>query len=228
MTKARTYPRRGLHGAVVHDIGVRIVRGELGAGRPPPGRGAELSGELTVSRTVLREAIKVLAAKRLVEARPKTGTRVLPRTWHWNLLDPDVLAWQLRASAGRGTSWTRQWSCGSLLEPPGRPGLRGPARDGAADRRARRGSHPGDGGGRCRTAATPTSRRTSASTKRYSRAVTTSCSPISAQLSAPSSGRASRAPATSQSGRSGCIARWPSRSVPASTAAGGDVGRCGS
>ena len=45
------------------------------------------------SRTVLREAIKVLAAKGLVESRPKTGTRVRPRP-SWNLLDPDVLAWQ--------------------------------------------------------------------------------------------------------------------------------------
>ena len=41
----------------------------------------------------MREAIKVLAAKGLVESRPKTGTRVrAPESW--NLLDPDVLAWQ--------------------------------------------------------------------------------------------------------------------------------------
>src|SRR5207245_6372884 len=44
-------------------------------------------------RTVVREAGKVLAAKGLVESRPKTGTRVRPRD-AWNLLDPDVLAWQ--------------------------------------------------------------------------------------------------------------------------------------
>jgi DNA-binding FadR family transcriptional regulator len=99
MTKARTYPRRGLHGAVVHDIGVRIVRGELEPGDPLPTE-EQLSGDLAVSRTVLREAIKVLAAKRLVESKPKTGTRVLPRH-DWNLLDPDVLAWQLEAGADR-------------------------------------------------------------------------------------------------------------------------------
>ncbi len=93
--KPRTYPRRGLHGAVVHDIGVRILRGDLKPGDPLPTED-ELSGELDVSRTVLREAIKVLAAKRLVESRPKTGTRVQPRS-EWNLLDPDVLAWQLEA-----------------------------------------------------------------------------------------------------------------------------------
>jgi DNA-binding FadR family transcriptional regulator len=50
----------------------------------------ELIGELGVSRTVLREAIKVLAAKGLIESRTKSGTRVRPRT-EWNLLDPMIL-----------------------------------------------------------------------------------------------------------------------------------------
>jgi DNA-binding FadR family transcriptional regulator len=95
MTKVRTYPRRGLHGSVVHEIGVRIVRGDLAAGEPLPTED-ELGAQLGVSRTVLREAIKVLAAKRLLASRPKTGTRVLERS-DWNLLDPDVLAWQLEA-----------------------------------------------------------------------------------------------------------------------------------
>jgi len=95
MTQGSTYPRRGLHGAVVHDIGVRIVSGELKPGDSLPMEDG-LAGGADVSRTVVREAIKVLAAKRLVEARPKTGTRVRPRS-DWNLLDPDVLAWQLEA-----------------------------------------------------------------------------------------------------------------------------------
>src|SRR5919201_4065101 len=94
MTKKRTYPRRGLHGAVVHEIGVRIVNGELKPGDPLPDNG--LVDEPAVSRTVVREAIKVLAAKGLVESRPKIGTRVRPRR-DWNLLDPDVLAWQIEA-----------------------------------------------------------------------------------------------------------------------------------
>lgn len=98
MTKVRTYPRRGLHGAVVHDIGLRIVSGELKPGDPLPGE--DETNEPSVSRTVLREAIKVLAAKRLVESRPKTGTRVRPRD-DWNLIDPDVLAWQLEAGPTR-------------------------------------------------------------------------------------------------------------------------------
>ena len=98
--KGRTYPRRGLHGALVHDIGVRILRGELKPGDLLPTED-ERRDELTVSRTVLREAIKVLAAKGLVESRPKTGTRVRPRG-AWNLLDPDVLAWRLEMGPDRG------------------------------------------------------------------------------------------------------------------------------
>src|SRR4051794_20093906 len=47
---------------------------------------------LGVSRAAYREAVQVLIAKGLVESRPKAGTRVLPRE-HWNLVDPDVLAW---------------------------------------------------------------------------------------------------------------------------------------
>src|SRR2546428_11094091 len=88
MMIVRTYPRRGLHGAVVHEIGVRILRGDLAPGDLLPNED-ELSGELAVSRTVLREAIKVLAAKRLVESRPKTGTRARERRG-WNLIDPDA------------------------------------------------------------------------------------------------------------------------------------------
>src|SRR6476660_9548269 len=98
MTKGRTYPKRGLHGSVVHEIGVRILEGELKPGDTLPDNGSLAEPE--VSRTVVREAIKVLAAKGLVESRPKTGTRVRPRS-DWNLLDPDVLAWQLKAGPTR-------------------------------------------------------------------------------------------------------------------------------
>jgi DNA-binding FadR family transcriptional regulator len=82
------YPEQSLHGRIVHSIGRRIVRGDL-----QPGQLLPAESELRASRTVVREAVKVLAAKGLVESRPKTGTRVRPRD-AWNLLDPDVLAWQ--------------------------------------------------------------------------------------------------------------------------------------
>jgi DNA-binding FadR family transcriptional regulator len=67
------------------------VGGELKPGDLLPE--AELIAELNISRTVLREAIKVLGAKGLVEARPRIGTRVSARNY-WRLMDPDLLAWQ--------------------------------------------------------------------------------------------------------------------------------------
>ncbi len=96
MSKPLTYPRRGLHGEVVHTIGVQILSGALRPGDPLPPED-DLTSNLAVSRTVLREAVRVLAAKGLVEARPKTGTRVRPRA-EWNILDPDVLSWRMEAS----------------------------------------------------------------------------------------------------------------------------------
>lgn len=87
----RTFSRRSLHGQVAHEIGTRIIRGELAPGDTLPSE-IDLSVELSVSRTALREAIKLLAAKGLVESRPKTGTRIRPRS-SWNMLDPDVLNW---------------------------------------------------------------------------------------------------------------------------------------
>src|ERR687893_3247170 len=84
MLRARRYPRRGVHRETVHEIGRRIVGGELKPGDLLPE--AELIAELGVSRTVLREAIKVLGAKGLVEARPRVGTKVRARN-HWSLMD---------------------------------------------------------------------------------------------------------------------------------------------
>lgn len=88
----RGYPNRGLHGKVVHEIGLRIVSGQLEPGEALPNE-SELGAELQVSRSVLRESMKVLAGKGLVEVRTKTGTRVRLRRY-WHLLDPDVLSWQ--------------------------------------------------------------------------------------------------------------------------------------
>jgi len=80
-----------LHGTIARDIGVRIVSGHIAPGRVLDGE-IEASERLKVSRTAYREAVRILAAKGLIESRPKTGTRVSePRSWH--LLDPDVISW---------------------------------------------------------------------------------------------------------------------------------------
>jgi len=90
----RRQPRgtgRRLHGAIAHKLGVAILSGEYRPGDVLSGEVA-FSEALNVSRSAYREAMQVLAAKGLVESRPKAGTRVLSRE-RWNLLDPDVLAW---------------------------------------------------------------------------------------------------------------------------------------
>lgn len=89
---ASTYSGRNLHGQVVHELGRRIVGGLCPPGEALPNE-EELCRELGVSRTALRESVKVLAAKGLVESRPRIGTRVRASD-SWNLLDPDVLAWR--------------------------------------------------------------------------------------------------------------------------------------
>lgn len=76
-------------------LGGRIVSGEFRPGDSLPIE-AELCLEYGVSRSTVREAVKNLAAKRLIEVAPKLGTRVLPFA-DWNLLDPDVLSWRLTA-----------------------------------------------------------------------------------------------------------------------------------
>jgi DNA-binding FadR family transcriptional regulator len=90
----RKQPRgtgRRLHGAIANWLGPAILSGEYVPGSILPGE-VEFSEALDVSRSAYREAVQVLIAKGLVESRPKTGTRVLPRD-RWNLLDPEVLAW---------------------------------------------------------------------------------------------------------------------------------------
>lgn len=80
---------------VARVIGARIVSGEFRPGDTLPIE-ADLCQSYGVSRSTVREAVKNLAAKRLVEVSPKVGTKVLPFV-EWNLLDPDVLSWRLNA-----------------------------------------------------------------------------------------------------------------------------------
>jgi GntR family transcriptional regulator, galactonate operon transcriptional repressor len=88
------YNGRGPHGDTVALLGARIVSGRVAQGEvlDLPALGSELD----LSLTVLREAIKVLTAKGLLEARQRRGTTVLPRE-RWNLLDADVIRWRSEA-----------------------------------------------------------------------------------------------------------------------------------
>ncbi|WP_421693693.1 FadR/GntR family transcriptional regulator [Aestuariivirga sp.] len=106
---------RGIQGRVVNSLGERIVCGFYPPGSLLP-RESELMDSYKASRTSIREVIKILSAKGLVETRQKIGTRVLERS-SWNIFDPDVLLWHPFDTAGhdilRDLIEMRQ-----LVEPP--------------------------------------------------------------------------------------------------------------
>ncbi|MGW2172983.1 FadR/GntR family transcriptional regulator [Streptomyces sp. NPDC001705] len=94
------YARRGVHGQTVEALARRIL-----GGRIPEGATLDLvalQSELDVSLTALRESLKVLAAKGMVDARQKRGTFVRSRA-DWNLLDADVLRWQFEGGGSAGS-----------------------------------------------------------------------------------------------------------------------------
>lgn len=84
-------PPRNLSEQLLHKLGKKIVQGELKPGHVLP-KVEDVSTQEGVSRTVVREALKGLSARRLVESSTKTGTVVKDRSeWQW--WNPDVLAW---------------------------------------------------------------------------------------------------------------------------------------
>lgn len=84
---------RSVQGVVTRAIASLILKGEIPEGSVLPNE-AELMSRFGMSRTVLRESIKTLSAKGLVESRAKIGTRVLA-TQRWQMFDPDILAWRM-------------------------------------------------------------------------------------------------------------------------------------
>jgi DNA-binding FadR family transcriptional regulator len=83
---------RNLTYGMLDTLGRKIVTGAYER-RPFPTE-AQLAHEYAVSRSVTREAVKMLTAKGLLSARPRQGTIVQPRA-SWNLFDADVLNWLL-------------------------------------------------------------------------------------------------------------------------------------
>jgi len=99
---------------VARSLALEILAGryEQGAALPPD---HQLTSAFGVSRTVLREALKVLASKGLIKARARIGTRVRPRA-EWHLFDPDVLIWQAEAGLD-GTFVRHLGEMRMVLEP---------------------------------------------------------------------------------------------------------------
>ncbi|KUN77165.1 FadR/GntR family transcriptional regulator [Streptomyces griseoruber] len=108
-----TTPGRGLHGRVLDTLGPAITAGEY-----PPGsvlRTDELAQRFDVSRSVMREAVRVLESMHLVESRRRVGVTVRPKA-EWNVYDPQVIRWRL-AGADRPHQLRSLTVLRSAIEP---------------------------------------------------------------------------------------------------------------
>ena len=104
---------RGLHGRVLDTLGPAITAGEY-----PPGsvlRTDELAQRFDVSRSVMREAVRVLESMHLVESRRRVGVTVRPKA-EWNVYDPQVIRWRL-AGADRPRQLRSLTVLRSAVEP---------------------------------------------------------------------------------------------------------------
>lgn len=103
-----------IHAKIERAIGERILSGEFVPGALLPNE-AEWGKTYGASRTAVREAIKSLTAKGLIQSRPKIGSRVEPRA-RWNMLDRDVLDWH-RAAMDRKAFLASTQEARRLVEP---------------------------------------------------------------------------------------------------------------
>jgi DNA-binding FadR family transcriptional regulator len=90
-TERGMYAERGLHAQVLAAIGEDIVDGRYPVGSVL--NQDELIARFAVSRSVLREALRVLQSLGMVEPRQRVGTQVLPRQ-SWNVMDPQLISWR--------------------------------------------------------------------------------------------------------------------------------------
>lgn len=89
---------RGLHAHLLDSLGRALTSGHYPSGTIL--RLDELTTRYGVSRTVAREAVRVLEALRMVRSRPKIGMIVLPAD-EWNLFDPQLIRWRLAGADRR-------------------------------------------------------------------------------------------------------------------------------
>ncbi len=108
-----TAQARGLHARVLDSLGPAITAGEY-----PPGsvlRTDELAQRFEVSRSVMREVVRVLESMHLVASRRRVGVTVRP-TEEWNVYDPQVIRWRL-AGADRPRQLRSLTVLRSAIEP---------------------------------------------------------------------------------------------------------------
>ena len=96
-------------------LGRKIANGAYAVGETIPME-ADLIEELSVSRTVVREAIKVLSGKGMIRTARRYGSRVCP--FHeWNLLDPDVISWHSSDSPKAAEIYAAATELRCIVEP---------------------------------------------------------------------------------------------------------------
>ena len=86
---------------VMHSEVARVLGEEIVGGALPPGHVvnlAELAERFSRSRTVVREAVRVLESLGLVVSQRRVGVTVQPST-AWSVLSPQVIAWRLASDA---------------------------------------------------------------------------------------------------------------------------------
>jgi len=108
-------PVRNVHEYLATKLGREIIGGHYKPGDQLPNE-IDLRDHLSVSRTALREAYRVLAAKGLIASRQNVGTRVRAKS-EWNMLDPDVLKWHLDAGPSEEFI-VNLFDLRQMLEPP--------------------------------------------------------------------------------------------------------------
>lgn len=105
---------RSAHAMITREIAIRILKGSYGPGGVLPNE-CQLMDEFGVSRTVVREAFKTLAAKGMVVAKTRVGTKVLPKAC-WSMYDAQLLGWYI--DAGRDTEFlVKVFEVRQALEP---------------------------------------------------------------------------------------------------------------
>src|SRR5690606_37664233 len=80
---------------VTNKLGLAIVQGKYDGEQCFPTE-AQLADQFEISRSVMREAVKMLTAKGLISSRPRHGIRLSPSS-QWNLFDSDVLFWTMNS-----------------------------------------------------------------------------------------------------------------------------------
>ena len=95
LSKQQTASQKNLSYIIAENLGQQILKGIYLPNSILPSE-SELSEKFQASRTAIREAIKILASKGMLLARPRIGTRIMPSS-NWNFLDQDLLNWWINS-----------------------------------------------------------------------------------------------------------------------------------